>query len=211
MAENIEYLFVENNLPKKPCRIFNFGSRFDKTVEIFTKKGYTVVGVDLEEDNRSIENYEFHQGNFFNMSFKEKFKYIYAISSVEHVGLPYGGFAELDEMGDIKAMKKLYNMLEPGGRLLVTFPYGAFLKDDTWRVYDKERLHRLVGKYSGSCFFFVALAEYFIRGWREVHGGDTDESAPFLREIGNLFEKYPMVRQEDAEKVYSVVCIKIQR
>jgi len=208
MAENIEYTFVGNNLPEKPCRIFNFGSRLDKTVETFTKRGYTVVGVDLEEDDRAIENYEFHKGNFLKMDLKEKFKCIYAISSVEHVGLPYGNFAELDEIGDIKAVKKLYNMLEEGGNLLVTVPYGAFLKDDTWRVYDKERLLRLVGEYSGSCYFYIALAEYFIGGWRAAHGM-TDESA--LSVIGTLFEKYPMVSQEDAEKVYSVVCIKIRR
>ena len=76
MAENFEYLWIEKNLPEKPARLFNLGSNQDKTIELFTKKGYTVVGVDLLPDPRAgkTPNYEFHQGNFLEMSFKQGFE-----------------------------------------------------------------------------------------------------------------------------------------
>lgn len=50
MAIEAEYKWVEENVPKEPCRIFNFGCRVDKTVGIFLEKGYSVVGVDLLTD-----------------------------------------------------------------------------------------------------------------------------------------------------------------
>lgn len=93
------------------------------------------------------------------MEFNEKFKCIYAIHSIEHVGLqPYlppnhPENEALDPEGDFKVTKKLYEMLTPNGYLLITLPYGGYPQrigvpgQARWRVFDRERLNQLLKDY----------------------------------------------------------------
>jgi SAM-dependent methyltransferase len=210
MAETIEYQWVIANIPNTPCTILNVGSRADKTVESLSAGGYTVVGVDGLPDNRKIENYEFIHGDFLEMDFTDKFDCIYSISVVEHVGLDcYGQHVDAD--GDIKTIEKMVNLLKPGGTLLITVPYGRFTVSpaDDWRVYDKKRLEKMIGDYDHSTYFFVAMTEIFIAGWKLFHG-----SLPPSELISYLDEEHQIsfgIPQDSAEFVCSVACIKIQK
>ena len=207
MAENVEYAWVEENIPKEPCRMLNMGSRNDETVESFIKKGHTIIGIDLQDDirDREIKNYEFRQGNLLDMVFTEKFDCIYSISVIEHIGLECYGQKTIYD-GDIKSVKKLFDLLKPGGIMLITVPYGYFTPGIDWRVYDENRLKTLVGNYKHTTTFFLAMTEIFLIGWSAIH-----DLPPTEEVMAIVHDNNSMIQINHAENVCSVACVKIQK
>jgi radical SAM protein with 4Fe4S-binding SPASM domain len=104
------------------------------------------------------------------------FDLILAISVIEHIGRDnsiYGASGQpVREFGDLDAAAGLAALLRPGGRLLVTVPFGR-LEDHGWFVqYDLPRVQALM-EYTGC---ELTLAEYFVYG---AHGwsGPVDPAA----------------------------------
>ena len=92
------------------------------------------------------------------------FDLIFAISVIEHIGRDnsiYGlGEQATAELGDLEAVRALASLLQPGGRLLITVPFGR-LQDHGWFVqYDLRRIQALV-EFSGCN---LTLAEYYAYG-----------------------------------------------
>jgi len=197
LAIRNEYDWVKNNIPKAPCKLFNFGCRVDETVEYFLKEGYSIVGVDLIEDEhlkllttKFEDHFKFYQGNFFKMDFKEKFKCIYAISTIEHCGLAWyrPTVQTKDADGPAKALKKLYEMLVPGGYLLITVPYGKAYpqRPAQWRVYQRKSLYELLKGYNHAVEFFGCATRW----------------------CSNKKGGFPLT-QDKAEDYFAAACIKI--
>jgi SAM-dependent methyltransferase len=71
-----------------------------------------------------------------------------ALSAVEHFGL---GHYDGDEAGrpreDVDAIARARELLRPGGRLVLTVPFGEASEDDFQRVYDDAGLDRLLQGY----------------------------------------------------------------
>ncbi|MBA2348906.1 MAG: DUF268 domain-containing protein [Solirubrobacterales bacterium] len=67
-----------------------------------------------------------------------------ALSAVEHFGLGHYAGGE-GAVGDRAAVARLLELVEPGGRLLLTVPFAAEASvDDFQRVYDLPGLHTLL-------------------------------------------------------------------
>ncbi len=74
------------------------------------------------------------------------FDVITCISTVEHAGLDvYGQYP--NEFGDELMMRHLRLLLRPGGRLLLTAPYGRRNVNAWLRVYDRASFRRLLAGY----------------------------------------------------------------
>ena len=88
---------------------------------------------------------------------------IFAISVIEHIGRDnsvYGVGEQRAELGDLEAARGLASLVQPGGRLLITVPFGR-LEDHGWFVqYDLHRIQALV-EFSGC---ELTLAEYYAYG-----------------------------------------------
>lgn len=69
-----------------------------------------------------------------------------AISAVEHCGLGVYGEAPRPE-GDHTIVRRLFQTLKPGGRLLLTVPYGRHGQTSWYRVYDKNSLRALLAEF----------------------------------------------------------------
>ncbi len=94
-----------------------------------------------------------------------------ALSAVEHFGL---GHYDGDEAGrpreDVAAIARTRELLTPGGRLLLTVPFGEASEDDFQRVYDDAGLDRLLEGYVETerrIFTRTGLTE-----WSERRDGD---------------------------------------
>jgi len=211
MAETIEYDWVESNLLEPPCTLLNFGCCGDKSVEKFTKKGYKIIGIDRLKDERKIENYFALVKDILKHDIGNEYKCIYSISAVEHVGLPKYNDGILDEDGDIKAFRKLYSALESGGILLMTFPYGSqdiipekLPKPVDWRIYDKERLDRMIKGLDAEVTFFPSISEYIRSGWMKFH-----RCEPPREFFESIVQKKPI--NSGMDEIFSVACIKVKK
>ncbi|GED52549.1 hypothetical protein EDM54_18255 [Brevibacillus borstelensis] len=82
------------------------------------------------------------------MDFNEKYDAIVSISTVEHIGQnAYGEHSSGDREAPLKAILKIYNLLHPGGKALITVPFGK-LMDMGWLIqFSSEYVALLVDKY----------------------------------------------------------------
>ncbi len=76
----------------------------------------------------------------------QSFDVITCISTIEHVGLDVYGQGP-DEFGDELAMRHMRRLLRPGGRLLLSAPYGRRSINAWLRIYDKPSFQRLTAGY----------------------------------------------------------------
>lgn len=128
------------------------------------------------------------------------FDLIYAISVIEHVGRDntryeegIAGRSQIGD-GDIAAIEALACLLRPGGRLLLTVPYGRG-QDLGWMIqYDAERLDRLV-RSSG---LHLAGVEHY-----HYDGGWGGPVAPEALSA----ERY----RSDEHSASAVACVTLQR
>lgn len=114
-------------------------------VPILAALGYQVYGIDGRRFKFEHPNFRFVQCDARHMLFPDSFfDYVYAVSSLEHVGLPVYHRQDNDPEGDIKAIKEIARVIRPRGTLLLTVPYGQACVLSSERIYDEARLQRLL-------------------------------------------------------------------
>jgi SAM-dependent methyltransferase len=121
------------------------------------------------------KGYSYVFGDFRNTEFKDaSFDTIISVSTLEHVGLDNTVLytsdpakSETNKYGFVDAIREFRRILAPGGRCLVTVPYGRY-EDFSWfQVFDGEMIRTLIEAFSPSSFeseFF----QYRGAGWQRV-------------------------------------------
>lgn len=124
--------------------ILDVGSSGSVLPTILAALGNHVVCLDVREWPVMWPNLEFVKSDLLESNVtSESFDVITCVSTVEHFGLGrYGDKEGVD--GDIKGMAMLREYLKPGGRMVLTVPFG---RPSIWfpahRIYGKSRLSRL--------------------------------------------------------------------
>jgi SAM-dependent methyltransferase len=143
-------------------------------------RGRRVYGLDPDAP-QPIRNVGIVKGTVVAPPFPTaSFDLILCISTVEHVGLPIYGQHEFPH-GDILAMRHVRRLLAPGGRLLVTVPFGRAQVNPWFRVYSGGSLRRLM-----SGFRALSVAFYCLRA--DGEGSYEPCRAADLRGAGYDFE-----------------------
>ena len=99
---------------------------------------------------------------------REFFDAVVAVSVLEHIGIPGRyNITQLDEDGDLKAMEEIWHILKPGGRCIITVPYGCGRSLPLNRLYDAMRIRQLCCNFEiTECQYFKFHEEYQL--WLEV-------------------------------------------
>jgi hypothetical protein len=105
--------------------------------------------IDKFEIDLDVENLD-----LMDLASDQKFNTIISISTVEHVGQssePSGSYGENLEVRDLeaplKAIAKIYDLLEVDGKALITVPFGV-LTDGIWYIQFSEQYLTLLAKFA---------------------------------------------------------------
>lgn len=140
----LEHIFVHTRLPRPPARVLDLGcSESTNAIEMATL-GYEVVGVDLRPLPLKHPSFTMVEANLSDMPFEDNsFDVAVALSTIEHVGL--GWYTE-EERGssDQQTIAEVLRVLKPGGKFLLTTPFGRAGQTPVHRIYDRTRLRELL-------------------------------------------------------------------
>lgn len=133
----VEYAWAFKNLDIEKGRILDVGSCGSLFSMSLASLGFEVWGVDKKQDNHlQHPGFRLVQGNILDVNLPEDyFDLVTVISTVEHIGL--------SDDGDFKCMKLIYQLIKPGGKAIVTAPFGNPATFAGYRVYDMVRIRRM--------------------------------------------------------------------
>ena len=150
------------------------------------------------------------QGDILNPPYrKDSFDCILCISTMEHFGMkphevrnPYGAPPWHEDrtwfdnhQADLRAMDLFYHLTAPGGRLLLTLPYGRLAHYGSHIQYDADRIDRLI-----NCSGYRPLS---IEYYRYRHGGYCKVDAVGLADT--------LYQQDAAPGATGLICLELMK
>jgi len=140
---SIEYAFVIAQLLDVDRRkaVLDVGCSGSPLSTIVKSLGFECVhGIDLLPSPVRFDGVQFFQGDFLRTrALRDSYGVVILCSSIEHFGLA-GRFNSPDvPEGDLQALERARQLLEPQGRLILTVPYGV--EKVIWplhRVYNRQ-------------------------------------------------------------------------
>ncbi len=144
----VEYPFVLRQLDLPlGSTILDLGATGSALALQLANFGYRVIATDVRPYPFTHPKLEFREGNFLQNSLPpESVDAVLAISTLEHMGIPYYGGPSVAD-GDLLASQEIWRLLKPGGYFLLTVPYGKAAQTSHQRVYDHARLGKLLERF----------------------------------------------------------------
>lgn len=140
----IEYPFVFQNLDGVSGPILDIGCCGSQFPIALASRGFRVVGIDFNPYPYRHPGFCAVRGDAMKFPFATGcFGAVLAVSVIEHVGVGHYGDPSAME-GDRAVAGEIARVLQPGGRVVITVPFGVAQTDDFQRVYDPPRLRELL-------------------------------------------------------------------
>lgn len=137
--------FIKNlNIDKK--RILEVGNTLSQFQNLYSE-------IDIKS-RRIVDKFEVADGvenlDIMTLPASEKYDIIFSISTMEHVGQEYRGpnTPPRDLEAPLKAIVKIYDLLNIGGKALISVPFGKLTDGLFYIQFSKEYLNLLVHKYN---------------------------------------------------------------
>lgn len=163
----IEWGLVFQHLGCGPGQLLDIGGGPDSPVAtIAAGLGWEVTSIDLLPSPLEFAGARFVRADFTRwQSGGKRFDRILFVSSLEHFGLSGRYTSREDEAMDRDAFLRATGMLAPGGKILMTVPFGeAAVIRPFHRVYDRAGLNRLVAPLNPTVTLFYRKGDDGI--WR---------------------------------------------
>lgn len=141
-----EIPFVISNLGPEDCTILDVGSCWSTLPLELAHIGRKVFAVDQLPYALKHPNLVAIQADIGKLCLPSNFfDTVTCVSTIEHIGIGHYGDPSGKD-GDKAAIKELRRVLKPGGKLLLTTPFGK-AADDWQRVYDLPRIQALLSGF----------------------------------------------------------------
>jgi SAM-dependent methyltransferase len=110
--------------------------------------GYDVTAVDLHGYPLPHPRLQAVAADILDWQTDDRFDAVLCLGTLEHIGL--GAYGEPPKAGraDEDALERLREFTRPGGRLVLTVPFGSSSADERQRSYDQPELDKLLADWS---------------------------------------------------------------
>jgi len=139
----LPFTFGEVAKVPAPARILDVGCSESPVTLGLATLGYRVVAVDPRGYAFPHPNLTVAPVEAQDLQDDEPFDLVVMLSTIEHVGLGHYVDAD-DDVGDFRVMGRVRELSRPGTRLVLTTPFGVAAQDEVQRIYDAERLSKLL-------------------------------------------------------------------
>ncbi len=144
----VEYPFVFQHLNGVTGPVLDLGCCHSRLPIALASRGYRVVGMDFNPYPYCHPGLRSIRGDIMKIPFADRtFSAVLAVSVIEHIGIGHYGEPEAN-VGDQVAVREVARILKPGGKALISVPYGRKMTNDWMRVYDDARLRQLIAPLS---------------------------------------------------------------
>ena len=189
-ARTVEIPWALTHLPQSTGRLLDAGSSLNHEVVLtspplkgWNKTIFTLAPEDVAFWNLGIS---YVYGDLRNLDFKDNwFDAVVCISTIEHVGMDntlYSPFIsnqdDRSQYGFAAAVKELRRVLKPGGRLLITFPFGVYQKHGWFQQFNSEMADVLIQAFD-PVLQWEQVFHYHPQGW-QIGNRESSANAEFF-------------------------------
>ena len=156
----VEYPMVLRNLRPDDRSVLDFGGYESVLPLQLSALGYQVTVLDQRRYPFQHPNLTVVCRDLFDPAFSMERQYdlVLSISTVEHLGL--GGYNDIRQANaDRRGVERLWGLVRPGGRLMVSVPAGRPAVQRSYRVYNQQRIDEV--------FPAGAVVHWFCKDGRE--------------------------------------------
>lgn len=155
----VEYPWVINKIQDSDQRILDAGSSLNHpdifSLSVWKEKELFIFTLDFEGEYQAPFKRVYSYGDLRKTPFPDNyFDSIISISTIEHIGMDntflYTQNSSKNEKQTkdyLLAIDEMKRILKPGGKLLITVPFGAY-KDHGWfQVFDKNMINQIEERF----------------------------------------------------------------
>jgi SAM-dependent methyltransferase len=140
----IESVFVHTRLPRPPARVLDLGCAESANAVEMAGFGFEVVGVDAREMLLQHPALRVVRTDIGSLPFADgSFDVVVSLSAIARLGLDRCGLPP-GRTTDARVIAEVRRVLRPGGRFLLTLPFGRPMLTPTRQVYDLAMLDTLL-------------------------------------------------------------------
>ncbi len=186
----VEWPWALANMQKEETRVLDAGSALNHwhilNLPVWEHKKLDIYTLAPEPYCAPAANISYLFGDLRSTPYKNgEFTLMISISTLEHIGMDnqaYSGrkdHAEHDHDALFHTLSELKRIIKPGGRLLFTVPFGAYVNCKTFRQFDAALLARCREHFApseASEAFFL----YSASGWQAVSGAECANASYVL-------------------------------
>jgi SAM-dependent methyltransferase len=157
-------------LPSVPSggRVLEIGYRDTQWASLCKRAdpSLSVTAIDWRPVTKPQEGVALEQGDILTRDYPlSSFDLVVGLSSFEHVGLGHYELDPLDDLGDVRCLRRARSWLKPEGFIYFDVPYrpeGYFVKDARWRAYDDQAIRERFGNVT-----VLGYTTASVHGWIE--------------------------------------------
>lgn len=216
----VEYGWVFSNIvDRKKGNILDAGSVFNfpaiLNLDVLKNKNLTIFTYYPEVINYNDRRISYVYGDLRDMPFKDNnFDEIVCQSTIEHVDMDnslYGYDIKNSSKNEkksydyLKVINELYRVLNFGGVLLLTFPFGIFENHGFFQQFDSEMVDRIRNYFNEKGEMQIDFLKYSKEGWNFRNEDDCKNAVSYNPHTGKG------KGDDGAAHCRSVCCIKFSK